>query len=52
MDFILEKVSPLTLVQKKYSLGTKSNPVTFGAGLNIVFLLVQRVILLLYSLLE
>lgn len=52
IDFVLEKGSPLNLIQKKYSLGTKSNPVNFNAGLNIVLTLIKRVIFLLFSLSE
>ena len=51
LDFILEKQSPLN-PQKKYSLGTKSNPVNFDAGLNIVKTFVLHVIILLFSLME
>ena len=42
-DFILEKSSPLNSAQKKYSLGTKSNPLNFNAGLNIIFMFIQWV---------
>ena len=44
-DFILEKASPLNLIQKKYSLGTKSNPVNFGAGINIIVNLIKNVLI-------
>jgi hypothetical protein len=43
VDFALEKSSPLNIMQKKYSLGTKSNPLAFGPALNIVFNLVRNV---------
>ena len=43
IDFILEKQSPLNIYQKKYSLGTKSNPVSFGAGLSTILFLLRRV---------
>ena len=49
LDFVLEKGSPLNLIQKKYSLGTKSNPVNFNAGLNIILTLLKRVINMLLS---
>lgn len=42
VDFVLEKSSPLNFIQKKYSLGTKTNPVNFAAGINIVFNLVKH----------
>jgi hypothetical protein len=51
IDFIMEKQSPINIVQKKYSLGTKSNPVAFGSGLNIILFLLKRVSTSLYSLL-
>lgn len=50
IDFIMEKQSPINIIQKKYSLGTKSNPVAFGSGLNIILFLLKRVIITLYSL--
>jgi hypothetical protein len=49
IDFILEKQSPLSVYQKKYSLGTKSNPVNFSSGLNIILFFLKRVKLLLSS---
>lgn len=49
LDFVLEKQSPLALYQKKYSLGTKSNPVNFSAGLATVLFLLRRVLLALCS---
>jgi ubiquitin carboxyl-terminal hydrolase 34 len=49
IDFIMEKQSPLNVYQKKYSLGTKSNPVAFGAGLNVVLFLLKRVSFFLCS---
>lgn len=52
LDFVLEKGSPLNVIQKKYSLGTKSNPVNFNAGLNIILTLLKRVINMLLSLSE
>jgi hypothetical protein len=50
IDFIMEKQSPLNVYQKKYSLGTKSNPVVFSSGLNLIFFLLKRVKNMLYSL--
>lgn len=49
MDFIMEKQSPLSIYQKKYSLGTKSNPVSFSSGLNTILFLLKRVNLHLFS---
>lgn len=49
IDFIMEKQSPLNIYQKKYSLGTKSNPVVFGSGLSLIFFLLRRVSSMLYS---
>jgi ubiquitin carboxyl-terminal hydrolase 34 len=49
IDFIMERQSPLNIYQKKYSLGTKSNPVSFASGLNIILFLLKRVRILLYS---
>lgn len=49
IDFIMEKQSPINIIQKKYSLGTKYNPVAFGSGLNIILFLLKRVTILLYS---
>lgn len=43
IDFVLEKASPLTLIQKKYSLGTKSNPLNFTSGVAIAFKLIRHV---------
>jgi hypothetical protein len=49
IDFILEKQSPLNVYAKKYSLGTKSNPVNFSSGISIILSLVKHVIYLLFS---
>lgn len=49
IDFIMEKQSPLSVYQKKYSLGTKSNPVNFSSGLNIILFLLKRVYSNLFS---
>lgn len=49
IDFIMEKQSPLNIYQKKYSLGTKSNPVSFGSGLNVILFLIKRVFFWLFS---
>ena len=43
IDFVLEKSSPLNLIPKKYSLGTKSNPVNFSSGVAIAFSFVRHV---------
>jgi len=43
IDFALEKQSPLNYIQKKYSLGTKSNPLNFWAGINTIYQLVRLV---------
>ena len=43
IDFILEKSSPLNIIMKKYSLGTKSNPVNFYSGLSLVASLLKHV---------
>jgi hypothetical protein len=49
IDFIMERQSPINIVQKKYSLGTKSNPVSFASGLNIILFLLKRVTISLCS---
>lgn len=43
IDFVMEKSSPLNIYPKKYSIGTKSNPVQFDRGLQLIFFLVKRV---------
>lgn len=45
IDFILQKSSPLNVIPKKYSLGTKSNPLNFSSGLNIIFFLFKKVLI-------
>ena len=50
VDFVLEKSSPINLIHKKYSLGTKSNPVNFWSGVTIVFNLLRNVLLIKCSL--
>ena len=49
IDFALEKSSPLNYIQKKYSLGTKSNPLNFWAGINSIYQLLRLVNIFLYS---
>ncbi len=48
-DFLLEKVTPLTIYNKKYSLGTKTNPMNCHSAINIIYLLLTRVINNLFS---
>ena len=49
IDFILEKQSPLNVYAKKYSLGTKSNPVNFSSGISIILFFVKHVLSYLFS---
>jgi hypothetical protein len=49
IDFILEKQSPLNIYAKKYSLGTKSNPLNFSSGISIILFFVKHVLFYLFS---
>lgn len=43
IDFMMEKASPIHLVAKRNSIGTKSSPVQFGDALAAIFLLLKQV---------
>ena len=43
IDFVLEKASPVKINPKSYSLGTKTNPMDFSSGLNIIAFLLRHV---------
>ena len=49
VDFMIENGSPVTLVPKNYSLGTKSNPVNFNSGLSAIYFLLKRVLIHAFS---
>eukprot|EP00919_Chromeraceae_sp_WS-2016_P067574 GHVR01159699.1.p2 GENE.GHVR01159699.1~~GHVR01159699.1.p2 ORF type:complete len:112 (-),score=1.16 GHVR01159699.1:3280-3615(-) len=42
IDFVMEKASPINISNKKYSLGTKSNPMNFKHCINIIFFLLKN----------
>lgn len=45
IDFVMEKISPVKISPKNYSLGTKTNPVDFSVPLRTIAYLIKHVII-------
>lgn len=43
----MEKASPINIFPKKYSIGSKANPVNFSNGINLIFFLLKHVLIVI-----